>query len=83
LDDQTILATVENFGTVSVCPGGIVHINLPHCAVKFLPADFAKFCELIGQARARFDAPKRTLGKPRLQVVGPEPEPDPTGLLDK
>jgi hypothetical protein len=69
LDDQTILATSENFGTVSVCHGGVVHINLPHCSLKFLPSDFTKFCELIGNARMKFDAPKRPDGKARLQLV--------------
>jgi len=69
LEDQTILATSENFGTVSVCHGGVVHINLPHCSLKFLPSDFAKFCELIANARMKFDAPRRGDGKPRLQIV--------------
>jgi len=69
LDDQTILATSENFGTVSVCHGGVVHINLPHCSLKFLPSDFAKFCELIANARMKFDVPKRPDGKARLQLV--------------
>ncbi|MBI4966057.1 MAG: hypothetical protein HY913_22445 [Desulfomonile tiedjei] len=69
MEDQTILATSENFGTVSVCHGGVVHINLPHCSLKFLPADFAKFCELIANARMKFDLPRRADGKPHLQLV--------------
>ena len=69
MDDQTILASLENFGTVSVCPGGVVHINLPHCSLKFLPDDFTKFCELIANARTKFDIPRRGDGKPHLQIV--------------
>jgi len=69
LDEQTILATLENFGAVSVCHGGVVHVNLPHCSLKFLPSDFAKLCELIANARMKFDLPRRGDGKPRLQIV--------------
>lgn len=72
MDDQTILASSENFGTVSVCPGGVVHINLPHCSLKFLPSDFTKFAELIALARIKFDQPVRGDGKPRLQIVSSE-----------
>ncbi len=69
MDDQTILASDESLGNVSVCPGGVVHINLPHCSLKLLPSDFVKFSELISKARIRFDPPVRGDGKPRLQVV--------------
>lgn len=72
MDDQTILASDENFGTVIVCHGGVVHINLPHCSLKFLPADFARFSELIAKARLKFDLPVRGDGKPRLQIVPAE-----------
>jgi hypothetical protein len=72
VDDQTVLASSENFGTVSVCPGGVVHINLPHCSLKFLPSDFVKFSELIAKARLKFDLPLRGDGKPRLQIVSTE-----------
>jgi hypothetical protein len=71
LDDQTILASEENFGNVSVCPGGIVHVNLTHCTLKFLPQDFVKFSELIGKAAVKHQAPPpQTGGKPRLHLVG-------------
>lgn len=73
MDDQTILAVLENFGTVSVCPGGIVHVNLAHCSLKFMPSDFEKFCELVGEARRKFDLPRRVSGRPTLQVVTSEP----------
>jgi hypothetical protein len=72
LDDQRILASAENFGTVTVCSGGIVHVNLPHCSLKFLPSDFSKFCELIAKARLNFEPPVRASGKSRLQVVTSE-----------
>ena len=72
MDDQTVLASSENFGTVSVCPGGVVHINLPHCSLKFLPSDFVKFSELIAKARLKFDPPLRGDGKPHLQLVSTE-----------
>ena len=74
MDDQTVLASTENFGTVSVCPGGVVHINLPHCSLKFLPSDFVKFAELIAKARVKFEQPVRPDGKPRLQLVPSETE---------
>jgi len=74
VDDHTVLASSENFGTVSMCPGGVVHINLPHCSLKFLPADFVKFAELIAKARIKFDQPVRSDGKPRLQIVSSEPD---------
>jgi hypothetical protein len=73
LDDQTILASTENFGTVSVCPGGVVHINLPHCSLKFMPSDFTKFSDLIGQARLNFNTPARGT-KPHLHVISSEKE---------
>lgn len=82
MEEHTILAKDETFGTVSVCPGGVVHVNLPHCSLKFLPSDFLKFSELVGKARLNFDnlAP-RADGKPRLQVVPRDtlepPESDP------
>lgn len=69
MDDHTILSTEENFGAVSVCPGGIVHINLAHVTLKFLPSDFEKFCDLIAKAKLRTVRPMRTEGKPKLQVV--------------
>jgi hypothetical protein len=79
LDDQTILASEENMGNVTVCPGGVIHINLPHCSLKFLPSDFLKFSELISKARTRFDPPVRGDGKPRLQIVSTDSKNEPTG----
>lgn len=73
MDDHTILAVLENFGTVSVCPGGIVHVNLAHCTLKFIPSDFEKFCLLVEQAHRKFDLPRRVSGRPTLQVVSNEP----------
>ena len=69
MEDPTILASDQTLGNVSVCPGGVVHINLPHCSLKLLPSDFVKFSDLISKARMRFDPPVRGDGKPRLQVV--------------
>ncbi len=77
MDDQTILASEENFGTVTVCPGGVVHIHLPHCSLKFLATDFVKFHDLIAKARLQFDLPRRGDGKPRLHVVSPEKKDQP------
>ncbi|HMK34696.1 MAG TPA: hypothetical protein VK463_06500 [Desulfomonilaceae bacterium] len=82
MEDQRILATAENFGTVSVCSGGVVHINLPHCSLKFIPADFSKFCELISQAKANFEPPRRAEGKSRLQLVTSELKTDPDPAQD-
>jgi hypothetical protein len=73
LDEQTILASEENFGNVAVCPGGIVHVNLTHCSLKFLPQDFVKFSELVGRAILKYQAsPAQTSGKPRLHLVSSE-----------
>lgn len=77
LDDQTILSSAENFGTVSVCPGGVVHVNLPHCSLKFMPSDFVKFSDLIGQARLNYNAPARG-AKPHLHVISSEKENKPS-----
>jgi hypothetical protein len=77
LDDQTILSSAENFGTVSVCSGGVVHINLPHCSLRFMPSDFVKFSDLIGQARLNFNAPARG-AKPHLHVISSEKENKPS-----
>ncbi|MGC8658071.1 MAG: hypothetical protein ACP5U1_03265 [Desulfomonilaceae bacterium] len=76
MEEHTILATEENFGAVSVCPGGIVHINLTHMTLKLIPSDFEKFSDLVAKARQNFSRPKRTDGKPRLQVVTNETSSD-------
>jgi hypothetical protein len=72
VDEHTLLANDESFGNVSVCPGGVVHVNMPHVTLKFLPEDFVRFAELIGKARLSYEAPKRSGAKPRLQVVSTE-----------
>ncbi len=69
MDDHTILADDENFGNVVVCPGGVVHVNLTHCSLKFVPEDFLKFSELIDKARRKYEAPQLTNSKPRLHLV--------------
>lgn len=69
MEDNKILSSTENFGNVSVCQGGIVHVNLLHFSLKFVPSDFLKFCELIGKARLNFEQPRRSDGKPKLHVV--------------
>ncbi len=76
-EDQTILASDENFGNVSMCPGGVVHVNLVHLSLKFLPEDFVRFCELVGKARLNLDQRPPQRGKPHLQVVTSDPACDP------
>jgi len=83
VDDQRILASQEDFGNVSVCPGGVVHVNLVHVSLKLVPADFIKLSELISQARRNLDAPPRSPGKPVLQVVSPRLQDDPGGEENK
>jgi len=78
LDEQTILASDGSFGTVTVCPGGVVHIHMPHFSLKFLPDDFVRFCDLIAKARQQFDPPRRADGKPHLSVVTSDCKIDPT-----
>jgi hypothetical protein len=79
LDDHTILATDEDFGSVSVCPGGVVHISLRHYSLKFVPSDFTKLADLIGKARLNLGKrPELAEGKPRLQLVPRNPEDPPT-----
>lgn len=69
MDDQ-IVASIEDFGNVYVCPGGVIHINLAHMSLKFGPGDFAKFADLISQANGSLNAPRRRSGaKPQLQLV--------------
>jgi hypothetical protein len=72
LSDQTILVDDENFGNVIVCPGGVVHINLAHVSLKFLPEDFLKFADLVGKAHRKYEAPLLTDNKPRLHLVPPD-----------
>ena len=79
MQDHTILASDINFGTVSICPGGVVHINLQHCSLKFVPSDFATFADLIARARLNFGKrPPLGDGKPQLHLVSREPQDSPT-----
>ena len=83
MDEHTILAASDDFGTISICPGGVIHVNLAHYSLKFLPAEFTKLADLMGKARLNLgDRPQLTSGKPRLQVVSRDPQdcsaPDPT-----
>jgi hypothetical protein len=72
LDDHTIIASDENFGNVTVCPGGVVHVNLVHVSLKFTPDDFSRFAELIARARLNSQHQHVPRSKPRLQVVTPD-----------
>jgi hypothetical protein len=79
VDDHTILAEEEGFGAVTVCPGGVVHINMPHITLKFVPADFVKFADLTARARLNFrDGHKISGPKPRLRLA-PSPDDAPAG----
>jgi hypothetical protein len=70
VDDHTILAEESGFGAVTTCPGGVVHINMPHLTLKFVPADFVKFADLIARARLQFrDGAAVTGRKPRLRLA--------------
>lgn len=73
--DEGIIASDPNFGNVSVCPGGIVHVNLTHLSLKFMPSDFERFAGLIADAQENLQerAPKSS-GKPSLRIVSPEDE---------
>lgn len=79
LDEQTILANDPEFGNVTVCPGGLVHVNLVHVSLKFGPSDFVRLCELMGKARLNFEGRQRPKdGKPRLQLVPCETDEEPS-----
>jgi len=80
VDDHTILASDGNFGTVTVCPGGVVHINLAHLSLKFVASDFVRFSELLNRARVTYEGrPLQVAGKPHLQLVSPErPDDEPS-----
>jgi hypothetical protein len=70
LDEDTILAEEGNFGNVTTCPGGVIHVNLAHLSLKFLPEDFVRFTDLMSRARGKFETKRpRPDGKPKLQVV--------------
>jgi hypothetical protein len=70
VEEHTILATDDDFGTISLCPGGVVHVNLAHYGLKFVPSDFMKLAELVAKARANLgNRPQLAAGKPHLQVV--------------
>lgn len=76
-EDQTILASDENFGNVAVCPGGVVHVNLVHLSLKFLPEDFVRLSELLSKARLNLEQKPPPRGKPRLQLVSTDASCDP------
>ncbi len=77
MDDYTLLAGDPDFGNVSVCPGGLVHVNLVHVSLKFTSPDFERFADLIAKARLNMEAkPPRHKGAPRLQVVPSESDKD-------
>ena len=77
MEEYTILASDPDFGTVSVCPGGVVHVTLQHLSLKFVPADFAKFSDLISKARLKFGNHALQIEcKPRLHVVPRESQED-------
>ncbi|MBI5249164.1 MAG: hypothetical protein HY912_06690 [Desulfomonile tiedjei] len=78
MEDHTILASSDNFGNVTVCPGGVVHVNLSHCSLKFTPSDFVKLSELIAKARISFDSPRKGSAKPHLQLVTSDQERTPS-----
>ncbi len=70
MDDQKVLASDDGFGAVTMCPGGVVHVNLPHFTLKFLPDDFDRFADLIAKARMNRDRPgKIEQRRPKLQLV--------------
>lgn len=74
MDDQKILSSDDGFGAVTMCPGGVVHVNLPHVTIKFLPEDFERFSDLIAKARLKHERPKKIEQRPRLQLVCSEPD---------
>jgi hypothetical protein len=76
LDEDTILAELEKFGNVTVCPGGVIHVNLAHLSLKFMPEDFVRLSDLIAKARGNFESRNpRPDGKPKLRVA-PKPGDD-------
>ena len=76
MDDQKILSSDDGFGAVTMCPGGVVHVNLPHITLKFLPEDFKRFSDLISKARLNHDRPKKIEQKPKLQLVSAKTDQD-------
>lgn len=77
MDEHTILSSDGNFGTVTVCPGGVVHVNLAHLSLKFVTSDFVRFSDLINRARVALGSPAQPIaGKPHLQLVSPGPPDD-------
>ena len=76
MDDQKILSSDDGFGAVTMCPGGVVHVNLPHYTLKFLPTEFERFSDLIAKARMNQDRPRKSDQRPKLQLVSSENEED-------
>lgn len=78
MEDQTILANDPDFGNVTVCPGGVVHVNLVHVSLKFGPSDFVRLSDLMAKARTSFENRQRPRdAKPRLQLVSSEDPEEP------
>ncbi len=78
VDDQKILSSDDGFGAVTMCPGGVVHVNLPHYTLKFLPSEFERFSDLIAKARMNQDRPRKPDQRPKLQLVSSEDEEEDT-----
>ena len=78
MDEFSILADEPDFGNISMCPGGIVHVNLAHVSLKMNSSDFKRFADLIGRANQKLsDQSNRPVGSPRLHVVPPNAETPP------
>ncbi len=84
MDEDKLLAEIENFGNVTICPGGVVHVNLAHLSLKFMPEDFQRFSDLMAKARVKYES-KRTRpdGKPKLQIISNPDEDQSSPELDE
>jgi hypothetical protein len=71
------LASDDSFGVITICPGGVVHVHLPHVTVKLLPHEFLKLAELAAHAKVALNAARPPAEKPHLRLVSQEDPPAP------
>lgn len=84
MDEDTLLAEIESFGNVTICPGGVVHVNLAHLSLKFMPEDFQRFSDLMAKARVKYESRSpRPDGKPKLQLISNPDEDESSPDIDE
>jgi hypothetical protein len=70
--EQTILASCEDFGSISSCSCGLYHIRLPGITVHLRQEGYDRLIQIIFQAKKNQDSYRITNAKPKknhLKIV--------------